>query len=203
MPSSQGLLAELASKLPETSDAWRSTALRRIVDLFLSGAALYTAEQVALFDEVIGRLLPNVERSELAEVSHRLAPIANTPLKVIATLARHADIAICGPILEQAKDLQDIDLVEIADQDRIDVNLLMKIAGRPQLSAAVTDVLLKRGNKAIQRTVIDNPNARVSEAGFARVIMGAKGDKSLAAAIAARDDVPRELRLWLAETMSQ
>jgi hypothetical protein len=33
--------------------------------------------------------------------------------------------------------------------------------------------------------------------------MGLDGDKSLAEAIAARNDVPTELRLWLVETLSQ
>jgi len=200
MPSSQGLLAELDARLPAASESWRSTAVRRLADLFLSGAESYSGEQVALFDEVIGRLIEDMDRAALAELSGRLAPVANPPLKVIGRLARHADIAVCGPVLEQAQGLQDADLVEIADQDRADANLLLKIAAREQLGAAVTDVLLKRGNKAVQQSVIANPNARVSEAGFARVIMGIKGDKSLAAAVAARSDVPAELRPWLAET---
>lgn len=199
----QAVLAELDSALPEKPDSWRSDALRQIVDLFVSGAESYSAEQAALFDEVIGRLIKNMDRQQLAELSNRLAPLANAPLKVIGSLARHADIAVCAPILEQAKALPDADIVEIADKDRVDVNLLTKISRRAELSTAVTDVLLKRGNKAIQRTVIDNPNARMSEAGFARVIMGIDGNKDLAAAIAARNDVPPELRVWLTKTLSE
>ena len=99
--------------------------------------------------------------------------------------------------------MPDNDLVQIADNDRTNMNMLMKIAVRPQLSEAVTDVLLKRGNRGVQRTVIDNPNARVSETGFARVIMGLNGDKDLAAAIAARSDVPAELRPWLVEALAE
>jgi len=77
----------------------------------------------------------------------------------------------------------------------------MKIAARPQLGAAVTDVLFKRGDRAIQRAIIDKPDARVSESGFARLIMSLNGDKDLAAAIAARDDVPAELRPWLSKIL--
>jgi uncharacterized protein (DUF2336 family) len=98
--------------------------------------------------------------------------------------------------------LPDKDLAEIADRDRVDPNIPATIAARPRLSEAVTDILLKRGGQAIQRTIVDNPNARISEGGFARVIMGLDGDKSFAKAIAARDDVPAELRLWLIETLS-
>jgi uncharacterized protein (DUF2336 family) len=89
----------------------------------------------------------------------------------------------------------DKDLVEAADRDRVDPSILTRIAARPRLSETVTDILLKRGSQAVQHTIIDNPNARISESGFARMIMGLDGNKSLAEAIAARNDVPTELRL--------
>jgi len=196
----EAVLAELDLRLPEASGSWRSAALRQVVDLFLGGAPFYTAAQVALFDEVIGRLMQNADRAQLAELSNRLAPIPNAPVKVVGRLARQMDAAISGPILQQSMALADNDLVEMADKDRVDLNLLMKIALRPLLSPAVTDVLLRRGDKAVQRSVVDNPQARISEGGFARVIMGIEGDKNFAAAIAARDDLPSELRLWLANT---
>lgn len=201
--TSEAVLSELDAALPEKSEDWRSAALRQIVDLFLSGAASYSGEQVALFDAVIGRLMVNMNRGGLAELSKRLAPVDNAPAAVMGRLARHSDMAVCAPVLEQAKSLPDTDLIEIADRDRVDTNRLMKIALRPLLSEAVTDVLLKRGDKAIQQAVIGNPDARMSEAGFARVIMGINGDKQLAAAIAARTDVPEELRPWLAGTLGQ
>ena len=199
----QTLLAELDERLPREPESWRSAALRQIVDLFVGGAPSYTGEQVALFDEVIGRLMRDLDRLQLAETSNRLAPVENAPIKALGRLARHPDIAVCGPILEQAKALPDADLVAAADNDRMDAKLLTKIALRPHLSPAVTDVVLKRGDKAIQRAIIDNPNACISEAGFARVIMNISGDKDLAAAIAARDTVPPELRVWLTQALGE
>ena len=171
--------------------------------MFVASADNYNDEQIALFGEVIGRLIPNTGRRQLAELSNLLAQAKSAPANVVAVLARHIDIAVCGPVLERAAALPDNDLVQIADNDRTNMNMLMKIAARPQLSEAVTDVLLKRGNRGVQRTVIDNPNARVSETGFARVIMGLNGDKDLAAAIAARSDVPAELRPWLVEALAE
>jgi uncharacterized protein (DUF2336 family) len=191
----QALLAELDAALPQASESWRGAVLRRITDLFLNSADLYSDQQVALFDAVMGRLIMGVDRAALAELSGRLAGVANAPVSVVGSLACHLDISICGPVLEQAKMLPDKDLAEIADRDRVDPNILATIAARPRLSEAVTDILLKRGGQAIQRTIVDNRNARISEGGFARVIMGLDGDKSFAEAIAARDDVPAELRL--------
>ena len=199
--TSQAVLAELDLALPGKPDSWRSAVLRRIVDLFLAGAALYGDEQVALFDEVIVRLIQKMDRLQLAELSDRLAPVANAPVRVLGRLVRHSDVAVSGPILDQAEALPDADLIEIADKDRVDPNLLAKIAARAHLNTAVTDVLIKRGNKAIQRKIIDNPNALVSEEGFARVITALNGDKNLASAIAARNDVPAELRVRLSKTL--
>jgi uncharacterized protein (DUF2336 family) len=199
----QALIAELDTALPQASESWCSTVLRRIADLFLNSAHVYNEQHVALFDAVMGRLIPNTDRLALAEVSGRLAGVTNAPANVLAGLARHLDIEVCGPVLEQAKALPDTVLAEIADRDRVDPNVLVRIAARAELGEAATDALLKRVNRAIQRAIIDNPNARISERGFARVIMGLDGDRGLAVAVAARNDVPAELRLWLKETLSE
>jgi uncharacterized protein (DUF2336 family) len=199
----QTLLAELDTALPQAAESWRSMVLRKITDLFLSGAEVYNDQHVALFDAVMSRLLPGLDRDDLAELGNRLAGIANAPLNVLASLARHLDILVCGPVLEQAKALPDKVLAEAADRDRVDPNILAKIAARPQLGETVTDVLLKRGGLLLQRKIIDNPDARISEGGFARVIMGLDGDKELAQAVAARNDLPPELRLWLKDILGQ
>jgi uncharacterized protein (DUF2336 family) len=201
--AAQELLENLDITLRRATETWRGAALRRIVDLFVVGAASYSDEQVTLFGEVIGRLMANVDRAHLIELAERLAPAINAPLKIIGALARHAEAAVYGPILTQAEGLADKDLAEAADRDRIDQNVLAKLAARPRLGEAVTDVLLKRGNRAIQKSVIDNNDAKISEAGFARVIMGLKGDKELAAAIDARTDVPAELRVWLTAALGK
>ena len=199
----QTLLAELDTALPQAAESWRSMVLRKITDLFLSGAEVYNDQHVALFDAVMSRLLPGLDRDDLAELGNRLAGIANAPLNVLASLAPHLDILVCGPVLEQAKALPDKVLAEAADRDRVHPNILAKIAARPQLGETVTDVLLKRGGLLLQRKIIDNPDARISEGGFARVIMGLDGDKDLAQAVAARNDLPAELRLWLKDILGQ
>ena len=199
----QALLAELDATLPEATDAWRGDVLRQITDLFISRPEAYSGRQVALFDAVISRLIPGMNRDALGELSGRLAAVANAPVNVVGSLARHPDIVVCGPVLEQSNRVAEKDLTEAADRDRVDANILARIAARPELSAAVTDVLLKRGNPTIQRKIINNPNARISDGGFARVIMGLGGDRDLAQAIAARKDLPSELRLWLVDVVSQ
>jgi|SRR5579863_5946858 len=106
----QSLLAELDTTLPKASESWRSTALRRTVDLFLSGAGRYSKDQVAVFDAVMCRLISkNTDRALLAELSNRLAPVADAPAGFLGHLARHSDLAVCGPALAQATALPEQD----------------------------------------------------------------------------------------------
>jgi uncharacterized protein (DUF2336 family) len=200
--TAQSLLAELDLALARATDPWRRKVLRQVTDLFLGAAEHCTENEVAVFDDVMCRLIHDGDLDMLVELANALAPVHNAPANVVGNLARHSSVAVHGPILEQATALPEQVLIEIADKDQRDP-ILTKIAARPRLSAAVTDVLLKRADKKTQRTIIANPNARVSEASFARLIMSLKGDKEFAAAIAARADLPPELRPFVAAVLQR
>ncbi len=193
----QTLQAELDTTLAEVSQDWRTTVLGQIADLFFNSADRYSLDQIALFDTVMSLLLPGVDRLTLAQLSNRLADLANPPAKVLASLARHSDSDVCGPVLERSKKLPDKVLVDVLEREGVDPKMPAKIAARAELGAAVTDCLLKRGSASIQRTILENPNARISENGFARIIMGLDGDTNLAQLVADRPDLPAELRPWL------
>jgi uncharacterized protein (DUF2336 family) len=191
------LIVELDSALSRATAAWRTTTLRRLTDLFLVDAASYTNDQVAVFDDVISRLIEKADRRVLVELSNRLAQVKNAPVRVVGALARSPDVAIAGPLIEKSNVLTDADLVEIADKDRKDPIVLAMIAARPQLGEALTDVLIRRGNAALARKLIDRSDAPLSESSFARLVTSVENDKELAKAIAKRQDLPAELRPWL------
>jgi uncharacterized protein (DUF2336 family) len=93
------LLQELETSIRDGSPNQRITTLRRVTDLFIRGAEQYDDEQVRLFDEVIGRLATEIEKTALAELAHRLAPVPSAPRGVIRTLAADHRIAVAGPVL--------------------------------------------------------------------------------------------------------
>src|SRR5271169_1909035 len=198
-PAAQSLLAELDRSLIRAPDPWRRDALRQMIDLFLCNAEACDTAQTDVFDEVLFRLLKKSDRAALAEVAAALAPVEKGPAKVLGTLARHSDSSISGPVIALSPSLRDKDLVDIAE--KTEPRMLMAIAARPKIGETVTDVLLKRGDRAIKLRLIKNPKAKLSEAGFARLVIGLNGDKELAAAISARPDVPPELRPWLVQTL--
>jgi uncharacterized protein (DUF2336 family) len=203
MTAAQPLITELDTVLSKAPAAWRVTTLRRLTDLFLVDAESYTGDQVAVFDDVISHLIENIDRRVLIELSNRLAQVKNAPIKVVSTLARHSDVLIAGPFLEKSDVLTDADLIEIADRDRRDPNLLTAIAARPRLSEAITDILIRRGTPAIAQKIVNNLDAQVSESSFARMVASLENDKELATAIAKREDLPAELRPWLDAAMAE
>jgi uncharacterized protein (DUF2336 family) len=198
-PAAQSLLTELDKALVRAPDPWRRDALRQMIDLFLVNAEACDTAQTDVFDEVLFRLIKRSDRATLAEVSAALAPVQKGPAKVLGTLARHSDSSISGPVIALSPSLRDKDLVDIAE--KAEQRMLMAIAARARIGESVTDVLLKRGNRDIKLRLINNPKAKLSEAGFARLVIGLNGDKQLAAAISKRDDVPPELRIWLVQAL--
>src|SRR6516165_8670018 len=87
MLAQQSLITELEDAISCGSVNRRLDTLRRVCDLFETGASMYSDEQVELFDDVIGRLAASIEAKARVELSNRLAPIANAPLNVVKSLA--------------------------------------------------------------------------------------------------------------------
>lgn len=189
--ATQSLILELDAALSKATNHRQLEILRRVTDLFVIGADKYTDEQVAIFDDVIARLIANMDQRALRELSARLSDVANPPRSVVEQLSGSDDIAISGPALEKSEGISDEALVSIATSKS--QKHLKAIAGRPKLSEVVTDVLVDRGDTEVSRRVSANLGARLSEMGFVKLINRAKKDRNLADAIALRNDLPPEL----------
>ena len=190
-PASQSLITELDATLRKIPDARQLVILRRVTDLFLVGAEGYNNEQIAIFDDVICRLIENIGQPALVELSDRLSSVDKGPGNALARLSSSDDIAVSGPALARSNSLTDKDLVAIAGKKG--QKQLAAIAGRPRISEVVTDVLVERGNAEVSRKVSAKLGARISETGFVKLINKAKKDRELANAIANRNDLPQEL----------
>ncbi len=199
-PASQSLITELDATLRKIPDARQLVILQRVTDLFLVGADGYNDEQIAIFDDVICRLIENIGQPALVELSDRLSSAGKGPGNTLARLSSSDDIAISGPALARSNSLTDKALVAIAGKKG--QKQLAAIAGRPKISEVVTDVLVERGNAEVSRKVSSNLGARISETGFVKLINKAKKDRELANAIAKRNDLPEELMPFLQLAMN-
>jgi len=85
----QTLYTETAPGVLRISDAIQSGAkdkrvdmLRRVTDLFLHDSDCLNDQQIAVFDDVLGHLIKNIETQARAELSNRLATVDNAPLEI-------------------------------------------------------------------------------------------------------------------------
>lgn len=191
MSQAASVIEELENVLAAGSSDRRSEILRRVTDLFLGNAQSFSDAQVGVFDDVLAHLIRQVETKALAELGVRLAPVNNAPNGVIRTLARHDEISVAGPVLAQSPQLTDRDLVEIAGSKGQDH--LVAISERKRLAAAVTDVLIQRGDTWVVRKLSQNHGATFSESSYETLATRAETDEELAENLGVRLDMPPQL----------
>jgi uncharacterized protein (DUF2336 family) len=190
------LLGDLEDTLAHGSLARRVEMLRSITDLFMAGGVDYTDDdQLELFDDVFACLVQNIEVSARAQLAKRLAPHPAAPRRIIHTLAFDDVIEVAEPVLTQSTRLDDAALIENA-RTKSQAHLLA-ISKRAQLSGAVTDVLVERGDDDVVASTAANPGAEFSDNGFAKLVERAEGDERLTTCVGSRTGVPRHHLLRL------
>jgi uncharacterized protein (DUF2336 family) len=182
------VIDNLEREFAAASSERRASMMRSVTDLFLTAPAKLTDDQIALFDDVLNKLINRLEEHTLAEVSERLAQNLHAPPEVMRRLASDDSIAVAGPALAQSARLTDKNLIDIAE--RKSQSHLGKIAERRQLSEKVTDVLVDRGNDEVVRKVAANAGASFSSVGMSTLVMRADGDDSFIEIISQRTDIP-------------
>jgi uncharacterized protein (DUF2336 family) len=204
MSVTASLLPELEEVVHHGSAEARAKTLHRITSLFLDGAEKFNAEQIALFDDVIGYLIEEIEVKALAELARRLAPVPNAPQGVVTTLAKNDNIAVAGPVLQQAP-IAEPDLKYIAET-KSQAHLLA-LSARLGLSETLTDVLVRRGDGEVARSIANNSKAHLSDSAFTTLVKRAERDGVLAEKVGLRTDIPprlfRELLMKASDVVQQ
>src|ERR1700676_434543 len=165
----------------------RAEAARGIAELFLQGAANLRPAHVELFDGVLIELVPHTELAARADLAERLSLLANAPRALVGQLAREDEIAIAGPLLRRSPVIDEQALIEIA---RIKgQGHLLAMSERPTLSCDLTDVIIRRGDRAAVRRAAGNAGALFSQAGYSALIKRAGQDGVLTLTVGQRDDL--------------
>lgn len=188
MAERESLIAELENAISRGSSRQSAETLTRLTDLFTGRADELNEQHIALFDDVILRLAGEIETKARAELARMLAPLDKAPPKIIRNLAEDDAIEVAAPVLLRSPRLGEADLIDIAT--RKGQAHLLAISSRRPLGAAVTDVLVKRGDGDVLFNVASNADASFSEGGYLRLVERAGEDESLATRIAERPDIP-------------
>lgn len=182
------IIAELEDAVRGGSSAKRVDTLRQVTDLFLNDGDRLSDDQVQVFDDVLCLLIARVETRAKAELSKRLAPVDYAPFEVIQHLAWDDEIEVAGTVLAQSSRLGTETLVEIASRKGQDH--LLAISGRADLPAAVTDVIVDRGEGRVIRKLANNAGAQFSEQGYSTIVARAGTDDELVEILGLRPDLP-------------
>ena len=183
------LLAALEDIVKHGSQDRRADMLDRLANLFIGSAASFSEEHVQLFDEVLNRLIAKIETKARFELSIKLSGVSNAPLGIVRRLAEDDDIFVARPVLEQSERLADPDLLKVA-RTKSQPHLLA-ISNRQRIAEAITDVLVRRGDREVVRNVAGNSGACLSQAGFSTLVRKAERDGILAEKIGQRSDTPQ------------
>jgi len=197
---SAALIVELEGAVDSRSPERCAEMLRQVTRLFLADANRLTEGQVAVFDDVLLRLMERADEQALALLSNSLSGISTAPQKAIRQLALHGNLLVAGPVLRRSSRLLDEDLVEIANAGS--QQHLLEISGRQTINASLSDKLVERGETAVLGKLIQNLGARFSEPGCAALFAKAKRDDGLAEALVRRSDVSSALRRELVGKVS-
>jgi uncharacterized protein (DUF2336 family) len=184
------IIAELEDAVRSGSPEKRVATLRQVTDLFLLDGERLSEDQVKVFDDVLCVLIARVESRARAELGKRLAPVDYAPFEVIQHLAWDDEIAVAASVLANSTRLKTSTLVEIASTKGQDH--LLAISGRKDLPAAVTDVIVGRGERKVIRKLASNASARFSDAGYSGIIARADADDELVEILGLRIDLPLE-----------
>ena len=190
MGAPASLLPELEDVVQHGSAERRAETLRRVTGLFLDSAPKFNEQHVALFDDVIGCLIEEIEVKALAELARSLAPVPNAPAGVVRRLAKNDDIEVAGPVLKTAR-LDEPDLKDIAET-KSQAHLLA-LAGRKGINEALAEILVDRGDREVARSIATNTQARLSENAFTTLVKRAEEDGILAEKVGLRTDIPPRL----------
>lgn len=190
MGAPASLLPELEEVVQRGSAEKRAETLRRVTTLFLDGAEGFNEHHVALFDDVIGCLIEQIEAKALAELARRIAPVANAPDGIVRALARNDDINVAGPLLKKGN-IAEPDLKYIAET-KSQAHLLA-LSTREEIGETLSDILVQRGNRDVARSLVTNRKAHLSEEAFTALVQRAEQDTVLAEKVGVRDDIPPRL----------
>jgi uncharacterized protein (DUF2336 family) len=184
-------IAELDELVRVADPTRRATAVRKLADLFIQGAPVFKSQHVEVFDTVLSLLAPATESTTRADLATRIAALTNAPPTLVGQLVRDADARVATPLLRASPLVDEATLVEIARA--MGQEHLLAISERATLGVPVTDVLVRRGEREVIRSVAGNNGALLSSQSYARLIKRAEVDGMLALAVGKRQDLTDDL----------
>jgi uncharacterized protein (DUF2336 family) len=179
-------LAQLQILARERLPDKRHELLRTLIGVFFESAPDWRPQERVLFDDILEKVLEEVEPLARQELAERLAARADAPRRVVVKLAGDI-IAVAAPVLTHSSVLLDDDLAPLAREKSQDH--LLAIAKRSWVSEWITDILVDRGDALVLDSIAENLGAQFSQPGGAALVAKARKCETLWQRLAVRGDL--------------
>ena len=195
---------ELLALARDKSIEGRKRLVAVVADLLSDRETVITAQERALMTDILTKLIREVAAPVRRALSERLAEAGNVPHEIIVALAND-EIDVAAPILLKSDALLDVELIEIVRHRSLDHQLA--VAMRRAVSEPVSDALVETGNTDVIKTLLENPNARISEATMAYLVDRSKMVDSFQEPILRRRDLSptlaKKMYFWVSAALRQ
>ncbi|WP_374655882.1 DUF2336 domain-containing protein [Dongia sp.] len=186
------------------SDESRAELFAVMGDLFHDRNDVLSAQERALMQDILEKLIGEVARDVRRKLALRLADAPGLP-RELAVLLANDEIDVATPILLRSAVLQDIDLIEVI-RHRSRQHILT-VAMRRDLSSAVSDALVETGDRDVIRTLLENQDSNISRVTLAYLVEQSKSVDEFQEPLVRRRDLPSELArrmvYWVAAALRQ
>lgn len=152
MQAARSLVEDVEAAVAGSDPERRVRLLRAVTDLFMGQADRLGAEQVGLFDNVIGMLAQEIDRTARLELAERLARSAHAPRRTVRMLALDHDPEIAGPVLAASPLITPEDLATVIAERGPDH--LAAVARRSDLPSDLAAEIVKRGDHRAQAALL-------------------------------------------------
>ena len=195
-------LQELLKLAQEISTASRRALLSTVTDLFGERPEVLTERERALMSDILSKLLREVEIAVRRDLAAQLAETPDMPQNLLLALGKEDTDLVCSTLMK-AEVLHDPDLIEIVVHRTLQHQLA--IAMRRLASAETADGLLESNNADVIKTLLEDPNPKVSEATMDYLVEESRRVDSYQEPLVKREslspELARRLNLWVAAAL--
>lgn len=182
-------LQDLVDLAKEPSSEKRRELLRELTDHFFGTEPANPAES-ELYGTVLAQLTTEMEETVRQELSVRFSAAATTPRILARTLAMDVE-DVAAPILRACNSLEESDLLDVVRSRG--QGHLRAVSERAQVSEAVSDVIVERGDDETVGVLVRNDGARLSRTAHEAVVDRAQANPDLQSALVDRSALPPDL----------
>lgn len=183
-------LKDLIDLAKEPSSERRRELLREVTNLFFAGVDNQHEPEATLFDDILTQLAGEMEEQVRIELAEQVAPQPVAPRRLLRTLAGDS-IGVAAPILRTSTALTEADLLHVAQSHGQEH--LQAISQRSEVSEAISDVIVQRGDDSTLGVLLRNDGASLSRQAHEVAVDRAVANKSLHEAVLDRSSLPIDL----------